>query len=138
MNVASHLAAIYTAPLVLWVEDPLTRDYLDAIWTDPDIRFLIAGGNESIPTVVEGARSDGHAHVFGFIDRDFRTSNRARWANPASRVSVFIPEAHEVENYLLDVDALAGCALFPIIPGLRMPRTNMQPSNTSWRPPGTI
>src|SRR5262249_43102482 len=49
-------------------------------------------------------------HVFGLVDRDFGYSNHPRW--PDSTASpVFVPEVHEVENYLLEPDHLAGCDL---------------------------
>ncbi len=87
------------------------RDYLGAAWEDPAIRFLISGGNSRIAPVVESARQEGHRHVFGLVDRDFRRSNRDRWGKMDSDLRVFVPTAHEVENYLLDPDALADCSL---------------------------
>src|SRR5207249_6449717 len=36
---------------------------------------------------------------------------RHQWANPQSGAFVFVPTVHEIENYLLDPEALAGCAL---------------------------
>ena len=111
MRVGTSLPGLYRTPLVLWVEDAVVRDYLRSVWSDPDFGFLIGGGNAGIRPVVEAARQDGHAHVYGLVDRDFSTSNRARWLNPASDLLVFVPEAHEVENYLIDPAALAGCAL---------------------------
>jgi hypothetical protein len=111
MNVSSDLPAIYSFPLVLWVEDPITRDYVQKVWGGADIRFLIAGGNENIRAIVTDAHANGHKHVFGLIDRDFRKSNRHQWANPQSGALVFVPIVHEIENYLLDPEALAGCVL---------------------------
>jgi hypothetical protein len=111
MRLGTSLPALYSAPLILWVEDPVVRDYLSSVWTDADLRFLIAGGNAGISPVVRSARQEGHTHVYGFVDRDFRTSNRPNWSNPASDLTVFVPDAHEIENYLLDPAALAGCSL---------------------------
>lgn len=111
MMAGTSLPSLYGAPLVVWVEDPLVRDYLASVWEDPAVRFLIAGGNAGIHPVVESARQDGHTHVYGLIDRDFRTSNRPSWMNPSRDLRVFVPEAHEFENYLLDPVALAGCVL---------------------------
>lgn len=111
MMVGISLPALYSAPLVLWVEDPLVRDYLSSAWVDPDVRFLIAGGNAGIAPIVESARQDGHTHVYGLVDRDFRATNRPNWLNPASSVGVFVLEAHEIENHFLDPAALTGCAL---------------------------
>jgi hypothetical protein len=111
MMLGTSLPALYSAPLILWVEDPVVRDYLSSVWGDSDLRFLIAGGNAGISPVVRSARQEGHTHVYGLVDRDFRTSNRPNWLNPASDFTVFVPEAHEIENYLLDPQALAGCSL---------------------------
>lgn len=105
------VTALYASPLVLWVEDPFTRSYLAELWEDSRIGFLIGGGNESIAAVVEQARRDGYSHVFGLRDRDFRQTNQPRWSAPGSQIRVFVPEALEMENYLLDEDALAGCSL---------------------------
>jgi hypothetical protein len=66
------MAALYNRPIILWVEDPVTRTYFAECWSDPDIGILIAGSNESIRAVVRGSQQDGHTHVFGFTDRDFR------------------------------------------------------------------
>ncbi len=43
------------------------------------------------------------------IDRDFRQSNRADWMDPGKMFRRFILPVHEIENYLLDDDALAAC-----------------------------
>jgi hypothetical protein len=111
MRIGTSLPGIYRSALVLWVEDPLVRDYLQSVWGDSAFGFLIGGGNAGIRPVVEAARQDGHSHVYGLVDRDFGVSNRAKWLNSASSLAVFVPCAHEVENYLIDPVALAGCAL---------------------------
>ena len=104
MRIGTSLPALYSAPLVLWVEDPLVRDYLSSVWVDPDVRFLIAGGNAGIPAVVESARQEGHTHVYGMVDRDFRTTNRPRWLIPASDLQVFVSDAAVVEDASVPVD----------------------------------
>jgi hypothetical protein len=45
------------------------------------------------------------------VDRDFGDTNISQWGNPASTASVMVLPVHELENYLLEEDALAGCAL---------------------------
>ncbi len=102
--------------IVLWVEDMTTKEYLLKIWQPEDSLFqiLIAGSNESVKAVVHDNIKSGYDHVFGLIDRDFGDSNRHRWGEPNNGLSVFKPERfkperHEIENYLLDWDALAGC-----------------------------
>jgi hypothetical protein len=105
------LNSLYSmAPIVLWVEDTVTRDYLTKLWGDPsEIAFLIAGGNEAVSPAVETAGREGISHVFGLVDRDFGTSNVGTWNNP--QVRVFRLPRHEVENYCLDSVAIQGCGL---------------------------
>jgi hypothetical protein len=106
---SSDLTAMYKSfPVYLWVEDEETRTYLKATWSDdPLIGIYIAGGNEGVHAAVRAARANGYLHVFGFRDRDFGTSNRSRWGN--DDVHVFASEAFEIENLLLDSDAIAAC-----------------------------
>ncbi|MDI1475583.1 hypothetical protein [Polyangium sp. y55x31] len=106
--VPSHLSALYKNKLVyLWVEDEETRTYLETTWGDPDIGIYIAGGCENIGAVVQAARKDKLHHVFGYRDRDFGASNRPRWNDPS--VDMFVGDAFEVENLLLDAPAMAAC-----------------------------
>jgi hypothetical protein len=105
-----HLIALYNRPIILWVEDPVTRTYLGECWNDPDIGFLVAGGTEGVRAAGRSAREDGFSHVFGTVDRDFAASNRPGWRNPDTS-PVFILEVHEIENHLLAADHLAGCDL---------------------------
>lgn len=104
-------ASLYAAPINLWVEDEVTRAYLDAVWNDPSIRFLIGGGSEGVQAIVNDAQQAGHSNVFAVIDRDFRQTNKANWNNPAANPRRFILPVHEIENYLLDSAALTGCRL---------------------------
>jgi len=110
MSPSPDLAALYNRPIILWVEDLVTSTYLGECWNDLDIAFRIAGGHEGIRTVVRSAQADGYNHVFGFVDRDFGYSNRPRWADPTAS-PIFVPDVHEVENYLLDVGHLEACDL---------------------------
>jgi len=97
-------------PIKLWVEDMITRAYLQECWNDSQIGFLIAGSNGGVIAAARHAEEDGFNHVFGLIDRDFGMSNRDRWNEPKGP-RVFRPEAHELENELLNPAHLAGCAL---------------------------
>ncbi len=106
------ISTLYNAPAVLWVEDELTRDYLSHLWqNDPDIKFCIAGGIGNVNSAVHDARAKGYRHVFGVRDRDFKKTNRHRWENDQSDISVFVFDSHEIENYFLLPDALADCDL---------------------------
>jgi hypothetical protein len=107
MAVDADLMKLYRRPMNLWVEDALTSEYLNEAWREPRILFLIAGSSESVKPVVTQARANGATNVFGLIDRDFEATNEPRWANPDLRH--FILRAHEMENYLLDAEAIAGC-----------------------------
>ncbi len=112
MPVTTHLDSILSVrPAVLWVEDRLTKEYLQRIWQPEDQLFqiLIAGSAENVIAVVHDLQGNGYGHVFGFTDRDFRTSNRSRWNSPSQDMLTYRPERFEIENYLLDWEALAGC-----------------------------
>lgn len=104
-------ASLYTAPINLWVEDVVTRAYLDALRGSPLVRFLIGGGNEGVLAIVNDAEKSSYPNVFAVIDRDFRRTNRANWSDPAKKSRRFILPVHEIENYLLDAPALADCRL---------------------------
>jgi len=109
-GLADSISMLYSAPVVLWVEDELSRDYLSQLWQDdPLVKFCISGGAENIRGVVHDARLNNYRHVFGMIDRDFGKSNRSRWFDEG--IEVFILDVHEIENYLLVPEALAGCSL---------------------------
>lgn len=104
----SDLSAWYKKrPIILWVEDPLTRTYLRALWADPDISFLVGGGNDAVVAAVRDARMNGEGNVFGFRDRDFLESNTSDWYDPNKQPHVFRPIRHEIENYLIRPDILA-------------------------------
>jgi hypothetical protein len=105
-------AALYRGIINLWVEDELSREYLSAVWNSPpDVFFLIGGGNEGVNAVVKDAESAGFLNVFGLVDRDFRPTNRTNWSAPGKTFRTFILPVHEVENYLLDSQALAASRL---------------------------
>jgi hypothetical protein len=112
MTAESSIPSLYRGKINLWVEDVLTREYLKGIWEDdPDFFFLIAGGNENIAAILKDAEERGYTNVFGYVDRDFGPSNRANWTDTTKRARRFVSNSHEIENFLLDKDALAGCAL---------------------------
>jgi len=108
---ASHLSSLYNHdPVCLWVEDEETRSYLNTVWGDGQIGILVAGGVENVRVAVHAARKDGVDKVFGFRDRDFGVSNVDRWMPPGP-MEVFVGDALEVESYLLDATAIAGCTV---------------------------
>lgn len=110
MRPTSDLIGLYRSfPAYLWVEDEETRTYLEAVWTGESlIKILVAGGHGHIHAVVNAARNDWNAHVFGFRDRDFGESNQDRWTDPS--VTVMTASVVEIENYLLlDSEPIAAC-----------------------------
>lgn len=109
---STDIDALYkSAKAVLWVEDPDTRAWLEAVWLGlaPTIRVLVAGGREHVSTICGQAVDAGWTHIFGLVDRDFGTSNRHRWALLQPNERVYRLDAHEFENLLLNSNALAGC-----------------------------
>jgi hypothetical protein len=100
-------------PIVLIVEDRLTKFYLLDAW-GPDEQYfniLVAGGKATVQGMVEELRRHGHSNVFGLVDRDFGTSNAARWSGQNGPPEILRPDFHEIENVLLDSQALEGCDL---------------------------
>ena len=84
MTATADFPDFYRGAVNLWVEDPLTRDYLGAVWqNDPAIRFYVGGGTDGITAVLKEAQLAGLKNVFAFVDRDFRVSNHADWTNLA-------------------------------------------------------
>jgi len=112
MTATARFPGFYRGAINLWVEDTLTRDYLRKVWQDdPAIVFYVGGGNEGVSAVLKEAELAGLNNVFAFIDRDFGVTNRPQWANPAKTSRRFVSSVHEIENHLLDADALEGCSL---------------------------
>jgi len=105
----SDLSGLYrNYPAYRWVEDEDTRTYLDAAWAgESRIKIYVASGYTHLQAVVNAAHHDFSTHVFGFRDRDFGASNRKRWKEEA--VTVLAGDAHELENFLLDAEAIASC-----------------------------
>lgn len=111
MKPSSDVTGLYRSfPAYLWVEDEETRTYLETAWSgETRIKIYVGGGHTHLSAVVKAARNDWNTHVFGFRDRDFGASNRARWKDET--VTVLASDAVELENLLLDADAIASCAV---------------------------
>lgn len=109
MRPTSDISGMYRSfPAYLWVEDEETRTYLEAAWSGESlIRMYVASGHQHVRAVVSAARNDWNAHVFGLRDRDFTESNRSRWND--EDVCLFAGDSLEVENLMLDADAIAAC-----------------------------
>lgn len=100
-------------PIVLVVEDRLTKEYLYSLWKPEQQPFTIvtAGGHQVVKGMVTDLRKHdpGNDRVFGLVDTDFDQPNMASWNNPGT--CVLRTSHHEMENFMLDWDALAGCEL---------------------------
>jgi hypothetical protein len=84
----------------------LTRDYLRALWGPTDISFVLGGGNEGVEAIVRSFQEEGASKVLGVTDRDYRPSNRDKWGDPNKTFRTFVLPAHEIENYLLEAEAI--------------------------------
>ena len=82
--------ALYSGQINLWVEDCLTRAYLDALWNDSAVKFLIGGGRDGVGAILKDAEDAGYTNVFGVIDRDFEPSNQSDWMDPAKTSRRFV------------------------------------------------
>jgi len=112
MTATAMFPGFYRGAINLWVEDQLTEVYLRKVWSDdPSVRFFVGGGNEGVAAVLKEAELAGLGNVFAYIDRDFGITNQPDWNNSAKTSHRFVSSVHEVENHLLDSDALAGCSL---------------------------
>ncbi len=95
--------------VVLVVEDRMTEVYLRRLFDDAVSEFVTAGGHGSVTALVKDLRvqDDGRNRVFGFCDRDFGSSNATTWDKvPNGPPFVFRPRRMEIENYLLDEQAV--------------------------------
>lgn len=105
MQRADGVLAIYSnAQICLWVEDPETKAYLDALWSDGRIRTLVGGGAGAIANLANAVRQDAQQNVYALQDRDFGV---ARGPSSTHSGPVFVVDRHEVENYLIDEHAIA-------------------------------
>jgi hypothetical protein len=108
----SDLPAIFCRkPILLVVEDMLAKEYLLHSWGAEQKHFevITAGGHDVVHGCVTHLRKHGALNAYCVVDRDFGSPNMATWRDPS------IPDLrgthHEIENYLLDWDALEGCEI---------------------------
>lgn len=97
------------AKVVVWVEDSLTEAYLSKLWQDPGVRLFVAGSAPTVEAAASDARKAGLKFVFGVRDRDFGKTNFSSWSDPVKELTVFRLPRHELENYLLDWQAISRC-----------------------------
>jgi hypothetical protein len=119
MNKPTHVDPSLTqGNIILWVEDNLTKAYLNILWKLDKSLFNIrvGGGKDVVRAVVHDLRNQYpkvddkiEIPVFGFIDIDFTKTNYDKWQDRDPEFFVYIPDTHEIENYLLDWNAIASC-----------------------------
>ncbi len=102
---------LYRGKINLWVEDATSAAYFNAVWSDSDIRILTAGGQNAVEALAKHAMENRLGNVFGVVDADFLPTNEADWFVPGKTFRRFVLPVHEVENLMLDADAMAGCSL---------------------------
>lgn len=100
----------------VWVEDELTQQYLAEIWPDTALLFHVSRGNAPLRALAHDAAVEGLPNVVAIADRDWGRSNFDQWLNPASDARILTLPVYEIENYLLDPVALAGCDLHKVEP----------------------
>ena len=109
MTVQIDLPQLYRGRVInLWVEDGVVAAYLDAVWSDSDIRILTAGGQGAVAALADHSRENELPNVFGVVDRDFFADNYNDWLSPQKTFRRFVLPVHEIENLLLDENAMAG------------------------------
>ena len=96
--------------LRLYVEDPRTKDYFaELFYPNSKIMYELAGGRQGVEPLVKASwqKDSGLSQAYGWIDRDFGDDNIANWEDPNTHL--FCGTCHEIENYLLDWEAMANC-----------------------------
>ena len=97
---------LYTGAKVhVWVEDDVSKSVLELLWNDARIRLHVAGDARKASLAVDVTSEGAPAVVVAVLDRDFRTPKPDAWSDPGTKLLYL--ESHEVENLLLDFDALA-------------------------------
>lgn len=106
---SSKLPAFYNDSSVnIWVEDSLTRDYLTAIWPRDNFHYIVAGGLAGVKAMVKHAAKEKlPVKVFAIVDRDLSKDNEDKWDDPLWTGVEYRARVLEVENFLLDTQAIA-------------------------------
>lgn len=86
----------------VYVEDSLTKEYLSIIWADAlsSLDIKVAGNANAVKSLV-AYKNANNSVCWGIVDRDFR------WDTQAIRNSIYTFDRHEIENYLLDAEAIS-------------------------------
>ena len=103
------LDAAFGSKISVYVEDEITRRYLNAIIGDKGklVSFIVVGGAKTVLGMLEDAvRCNRKDVTFGIVDRDYACSDSYGWSEKSGASYYKLP-MHEIENYLLDFDAIA-------------------------------
>lgn len=113
----TELSTLYRTHLYhCWVEDTLTRHYLNALWSAPDLKLWVGAGS-ALRGIVEASRAEIAAlRIFWMNDGDWAPSTLNEVRSGAMNYRLC---RHEIENYLLDEDAIASA------PRLKMVRRGL-------------
>lgn len=101
--------AVFGSRIVVYVEDEITSRYLNAVIGDNGkmIGFLAVGGAKTVLGMLEEAAQGNRKDVtFGVIDRDYACGDNQGW-HQRSGVCYYLLPNHEIENYLLDFEAIS-------------------------------
>jgi hypothetical protein len=94
MTLQIDVPQLYRGTINVWVEDPVSAAWFNAVWSDRDIRILTAGGHTAVEALTRHAES-----------------NISDWSTPKKTFQRFVLPVHEVENLLLDSEAMANCTV---------------------------
>lgn len=85
----------------IFVEDELTRQYLSELWRLQlsALHFVTAGSILSVKSLAKLYKDRG-LKCWGIVDRDYK------WSDEPIKNNVITLKKHEIENYLLDPEAI--------------------------------
>ena len=113
------------AKFMLYVEDEITRRYLNVLVPNRKlIDVCVVGGRERVIGCLEDDFRSGVKNSFGIVDRDYDRQAKSGWCNTGTGMFFFRLPAHEIENYLLDFEA---------IEQFKCPKVNPQKTASHWR-----
>ena len=99
----------FGSKVLVYVEDEITRRYLNAVIGHRGklVRFTVVGGVKTVLGMLEDAARCNRKNVtFGIIDRDYACGDKQGWFQQSGAYYYKLP-MHEIENYMLDFDAIA-------------------------------
>lgn len=95
--------SLNTNPLstTIFVEDELCKQYLSEIWKkDLTLLNIVCAGSKDRVISLTSFYLEQEQSCWGIVDRDFN------WDNKQNPNHIFVLDKHEIENYLLDPEAI--------------------------------